>query len=55
MDIFVGTSAGAKLFGTVAESVSYVQNYAFLGALLLASLLTILFYRVRHGEVTTNS
>ena len=50
-----GTSAGAKLFGTVAESVSYVQNYAFLGVLLLASLLTILFYRINHGEVITNS
>ena len=41
----LGHSAGAKIYGMVAEGSSYVQNYMVLGALVVVMVFILLFHR----------
>ena len=46
----LGSSAGAKIFGTVAERTTYVQNYLILCAFVIGILTVLLFHRHRTDD-----
>jgi hypothetical protein len=41
----LGASMGSKLFGSVAEYTSFAQNYALMGALLVAMVCVTAIFR----------
>jgi PAT family beta-lactamase induction signal transducer AmpG len=43
----LGHSAGSKIFGSLSEYTSYVQNYALMGAIAITMLGTIAIFRKR--------
>jgi PAT family beta-lactamase induction signal transducer AmpG len=45
----LGSSAGAKIYGMVAEQTSYTEAYITLGLLTLALLVALSFHRHRHA------
>ena len=47
----LGHSMGSKLFGSVAEYTSFAQNYALMGALLVAMVCVVAIFR-KHERVT---
>ena len=47
----LGYSAGAKMYGMVAEGSSYVQSYTMLGALVVVLCFILLFHRHKDEEV----
>ena len=48
----LGSSAGSKTYGMIAEQTSYVEAYLLLGALTIATIGIILFHRHRPEEST---
>jgi PAT family beta-lactamase induction signal transducer AmpG len=46
----LGAAIGSKTYGVLAESASYVQHYAFIGAIVLVTLAVILFYRAQSQD-----
>jgi PAT family beta-lactamase induction signal transducer AmpG len=48
----LGSSAGSKTYGLIAEQTSYVQAYLLLGAITVAMIAIIMFYRHRPQATT---
>jgi Zn-finger nucleic acid-binding protein len=46
----LGHSAGSKVFGTLADSASYVQTYTILSAFAVAMITVLLFHRHHHHQ-----
>jgi PAT family beta-lactamase induction signal transducer AmpG len=46
----LGSSAGSKTYGVIAEQTSYVEAYMLLGAITIAMIAIIFFYRHRPGH-----
>ena len=44
----LGHAAGSKIYGTVAETSSYVQSYTMLSAIAVAMIVVLLFHRQHH-------
>ncbi len=45
----LGSAAGSKAYGLVADRTTYAENYIILGVFVLAALAIILFHRPRDG------
>jgi PAT family beta-lactamase induction signal transducer AmpG len=48
----LGSSAGSKTYGLIAEQTSYVEAYLLLGGITVAMIAIILFYRHRPAATT---
>ncbi|NNE05140.1 MAG: MFS transporter [Xanthomonadales bacterium] len=46
----LGHSAGSKIYATVADRASYVENYMFLGLLVIGMVIILLFHRHQHEQ-----
>ena len=46
----LGYAAGSKLFGVIAESSNYVEIYKLLGALVVVTILVLVFYHYTHAH-----
>lgn len=51
----LGSAAGSKLYGTIAEGTSYYEAYIFLGALTLAAMAVLLFHRHQQAAAAAPS
>jgi PAT family beta-lactamase induction signal transducer AmpG len=48
----LGHSVGSKVYGMVAESSTYVENYTLLGVFVVTMIFVLFFHRHKHDEAT---